>query len=115
MDEETVRAFASSVEISLLAEAGQEWLNRIHAELYRAHSRHRFNTARATEMYAIAIERSVLAKMGDAMGSMTVLTLRRSGITAKMASELTDQFKEATGATDQRPARTGLLAMIIGK
>ena len=115
MDKELIETFASLVESSLETADGQEWLNRTDAALYDAIRKQKFNTERAAEMFGIAIERSVLAHLGDATGSMAVMTLRKTGVGPKMAAELADQFKEGTGASDQRPARKGLLAMIIGK
>ena len=107
----TVDATDNLIKSSLETSAGWEWLKRTHAQLYDDYSRRRFNTARAVEMYTIAIERSVLAKMGDAT---SVLTMRRDGSAALAARELTEQFKDETGAVDQRRARTGLWAMIVG-
>jgi hypothetical protein len=115
MDEETIKAFANIVETSLQKETGSKWLDMTHANLWRAFGEHSFNTERAIEMYSIAIERAVLSNLGRALGVTTITTLRESGITHKMATELTDQFKEASSATDQRPPRKGIWAMIVGK
>lgn len=115
MDEETVRAFASVVEKSLQAPVGEDWLINSHRHLMEQYAKGSFNSERALEMYTIAIERSVLSFLSGPTGLMTMKTLRETGITNKMAHELVDQFKEATGATDQRPARSGLWAKIIGR
>ena len=115
MDEETIRALAQLVEKSLQSAGGQKWLISSHARLMQSYIGNSFNTDRAQEIYTIAIERSVLSDMPGSLGYMTMKTLRESGITGKMASELVAQFKTATGATDQRPTRKGFWAKIAGK
>jgi hypothetical protein len=107
MDQQTIMAFAQAVETSLTQPKGHERLQKANAMLYQDWQGGKFNSDRATEIFVMTIERSVPA--------MLIKTLRELGITAKMASDLTTQFKDATGALDQRPIRTGLLAKILGK
>ena len=115
MDEVTIQSFAGIIEKSLQTTTGEAWLRRSHQSLCQQYSKGSFNSERDLEVYTIAIERSVLSLMSGSAGYLTMKTLRESGITNKMAQELVDQFKEATGATDQRPARRGFLAKIIGR
>jgi hypothetical protein len=115
MDEATIRAFAEVVDKSLQTTGGEARLRSAHQYLLQQYSKGSFNSERALEVYTIAIERSVLSFMSGTQGLLVEQTLKEVGITRKMAMELVDQFKEATGATDQRPARRGFLAKIVGR
>ena len=48
-------------------------------------------------------------------GYIATKVLREDGIIHEMAIELVEQFKQTTGACDQRPTRTGIWARIVGK
>jgi hypothetical protein len=115
MDEATIKAIVEIVETSLSSRNGQVWLNRTRERLLRSVASRSFNTDRAIEMYTIAIERSVLSTTNGPTARTAIALLRESGVARTMARKLADQFKDASGATDNRAARTGLWSMVVGK
>jgi len=74
----------------------------------------KFNTIRAHEIFQIAIEKAIWKELGEA-GTMTIKAIRGEGILERFAQDYTEEFKSTTGASDQRSARRGLLAKIVGK
>lgn len=89
-------------------------IERVTSLLLNALQRGSFNTVRARELYQMAIEKSVWRKH-KSTGAVTTRAIRDYGIIESFAERYTEEFKAATGATDQRPARRGLLAKIIGR
>ncbi len=58
----------------------------------------KFDSERAVKVYTVAIERSVLATASGSVGVALVRSLRESGLTAKVASELAGRFRQSIAA-----------------
>lgn len=89
-------------------------IQRVEGLLLGAVEQGAFNTERAEELFQMAIERSIWKKHGSA-GATTTRAIRGDGIIEGFARRYTESFKASTGASDQRPARRGILARVIGR
>ncbi len=108
MDEQ--EAVASLIRQAIAAPKGQLQLANADKYLGAELERDRFNTERAIEIYAAAVDSSVRAWVkGRLLGKVMLKTYQRSGQRKKFAIELTEQFKTGTGVyprvEDQRPPR----------
>ena len=95
--------------IHMVNSALEDWeskglVEQVKSHLLGALERGNFNTERAQEMFCMAIEKSIWKKHG-ALGAETTRAIRGDGIIENIAKNYTDEFKSATGASDQRPAR----------
>ena len=77
-------------------------------------ARRRFNLARATRVYAVAVDKAVWASLKD-MPSRRQLyrSYKASGLCQLCGRQLSDAFMSETGAKDQRPRRW-LLRGLLG-
>lgn len=94
---------------------GQKRISSANSLLLLELLRNKFNSERALEVFTIAIERTLLKDLQGSLGLQTVKVFRSIGATKKASENLLEKFKLAHDAKDQRPARTGILAKIIGK
>jgi hypothetical protein len=89
-------------------------IGRVKGSLLDALEKGAFNTERARELFQMAVEKSISRKH-KSTGSATTRAIRGYGIIESVAEKYTEEFKASTGATDQRPARRGFLATVIGR
>ncbi len=89
-------------------------IERVKGSLLDALEQGSFNTERARQLFCMAIEKSVWKKH-KATGAVTTRAIRGCGIIESFAERYIEEFKASTGATDQRVARRGLFAKIIGR
>lgn len=107
-------AFVHMVDSVLEDWESKHLIEQVKSQLLDALERENFNTERAQEMFQMAIERSVWKKQG-AIGAATTRAIKGDGIIENFAKRYTEEFKASTGASDQRAARRGLFAKIIGR
>jgi hypothetical protein len=116
MDEQ--EATASLIRQAIAAPKGQAQLANAVKYLVAELERNRFNTERAIEIYAAALDSSVRTWVkGRLLGREMLKTYQRSGQKKQFAIELTEQFKTGTGVyprvEDQRPPRR-FLRFLLG-
>lgn len=115
MTENKIITFEEIAARSLLSPEGQKWLEACEMFLYKDINNGKFNTERAVELYRQAIEQAVQNLLGGPNGYTMIKVLRSAGVSEKIATEYTNEFKKKTGAIDQRPSRKGVWAKIVGK
>jgi hypothetical protein len=115
VDAQSVQELRQLVQRELTDAVGKQWLSRTESQLLDALLRRSFNTERAIQVYEIAIERVVMSERSGAPMMALLSVLRREGIVLECAEDLVDQFKARMGATDQRRARKGIWAALLGK
>src|SRR5262245_42793158 len=99
---------------ALASPAGRMHLDRTRAHLSDAFGQQRFNTEHAIESFSVAIHSAVWDLVRHRPdGRARYLDFKRSRVARGMAEELTRQFKEQTGAYDQRRARR-FLRFLLG-
>lgn len=94
---------------------GDRFIQLAYDQLQNDLQRGKFNTDRAAEVCTIAVERAIMAEFSGTTGAQLVQTMRRADATTEEGRRLANLFIQETGATDQRPTRKGLWAMIVGK
>jgi hypothetical protein len=114
MDSRTREAFVQMVQVALQEPDGALLIERAKSFLFDELDKQRFNSSRATEVFRIAIEKAIWKKFGS-VGALTTRSIKGTGVVEEFAAKETESFLRSTGAGDQRPARQGFLAFIIGK
>jgi hypothetical protein len=107
-------AFTRTVSDALADRESEILIERVKGSLLDALEQGSFNTERARQLFCMAIEKSVWKKH-KATGAVTTRAIRGCGIIESFAERYIEEFKASTGATDQRVARRGLFAKIIGR
>lgn len=106
-------AYDYVVQRSLLTAKGKAWLDAACVKLREDFAAGKFNTISALKLFERTVEKAFCDDTG--WGKAVLGEIRESGIVNKLAREILKQFKESTGAFDQRPERNGLAALIWGK
>ncbi len=114
MDLVGARAHTDMIRRVLQDDGAKLRIAQVKAKLLDDVERHVFNSEGAKQVFQMAIERAIWRKYGSA-GVVTVRSIRGEGVIEAFAQQFTDEFKTWLGVSDQRPARQGLLAMLIGK
>ena len=114
MESKAREAFNDMVQQCLSNVDGQLLLEMAKQKLLNDLKRSKFNTMRAEEIFQTAIEKAIYKKL-DKIGAVTVNIIRGEGVIEKLAQDFTIDFKNYTGASDQRPVRREIIAEIIGK
>ena len=115
-----MQKFASSSQVDDIISAAMSSKNaRMRLETARSQlsnmvSCNQFNTARAIETFSAAIHWAVWDYVKDRPnGRKLYQSFKRSGLVAGMAEDLAEQFKQETGAHDQRQPRR-FLRFVLG-
>ncbi len=74
----------------------------------------RFNRERAIEIFLIAFERSLMAWLVE-HGMQSLMSTYSKPWRLKVASGLANAWVDANGFTNDRQARRGLVALLLGK
>jgi hypothetical protein len=114
MDPRTREALTRVVTEALQEPEGQIQIENVKRMLYSALEKNSFNSERAEELFRMAIDRAIWKKLGS-VGAATTRGIRGEGIVEGFAKAFVGEFKQNTGASDQRQARRGLFAKIIGR
>ena len=88
----------SKLVASLATAEGEAWLRSADSMLGDDVRDSKFDSERAVKVYAVAIERSILATTSGSAGVTLVRSLRESGLVAKVASELVGRFRHSIAA-----------------
>ncbi|MGF6637270.1 hypothetical protein [Paraburkholderia sp. MM6662-R1] len=99
-------ALTMLIDGALAAIDGKQKIDRAVEFLQRQLATERFNTDRAVEVFKVAVDNAVW----DVIRNLPARAAMRrdyikSGLGKAYALKLTKEFKEQTGAKDQRPAR----------
>ncbi len=114
MDKETREVFTKMIHDILEEDSAKIQIENTKSVLLGALEKSTFNSERAQELFQMAIERSIMKKLGST-GASIILSIRNNGIIDEFAAHYSEAFIKWTGASDQRPARRGLLAKVLGK
>jgi hypothetical protein len=103
---ETKEALTLLVEQALKSPEGRERVANTRSFLFDQLEHAKFNTRRAGELYAIAIDNSVWEFLGGNPARRNVYSdYKHSRLGSDFTSCLVEVFVTETGAVDQRPAR----------
>ena len=104
-----IEALSTIVEQAVDSPGGVEHTDQARKYLVSELQRNRFNSIRALEVYAIAVNNAVWAHVNEMVaGRLIYRDYKASGIGTIKSRQLTERFISQTGAKDQRPPRRWL-------
>ncbi|MDE2611441.1 MAG: hypothetical protein KGL61_17845 [Burkholderiales bacterium] len=107
-------ALTTLIDSALKTIEGNQGIKRAAESLHQQCASGRFNTERATEVFKIAVDNAVWEMIKDLpVRSSMYRDYRKSGLGVVYARQLTEEFKDHSGARDQRPPRR-FLRFLLG-
>jgi hypothetical protein len=114
LEAETREALEQLLTQAIESPSGWQRLHEARTAIVASVMKTEFNTERAVRVFSMAIEKAVWDKFGS-IGAITTRSIRDAGVVEARAMLLVAEFKANTNLQDQRPARRGFLAALIGK